>query len=262
MSYTDCFQIDATVVANEFIDKYMPGANGDYVKVYLYLLKNRVSGIDVETIAEQLHLTEGDVRRAIRYWEEQGIVSVGESAEKEAGRSSRKQQAQAKTVAGSAAQSVPKSVPAGEESDAELRSHYRRAEGKEALDRLSRDTEFGELLFIVQKYRSKILTEQEEQILAYLYDGLKLPCDVLDYLVSYCVEAGHDSMRYIEKTGLDWARRGIRDVRAARQRTKEFDSVREEKAGRKAAASNRKGMTRETDLDAQLLDRIIQRKTM
>ena len=80
MSYTDLFQIDATVVANEFLDKYMPKANGDYVKVYLYLLKNRVNGIDVETIAEHLQLTEGDVRRAIRYWEEQGIVSVGETA--------------------------------------------------------------------------------------------------------------------------------------------------------------------------------------
>ena len=251
MSYTDLFQIDATVVANEFLDKYMPRANGDYVKVYLYLLKNRVSGIDVETIAEHLQLTEGDVRRAIRYWEEQGIVSVGEGTDAKADRTpQKKQEAQAK------------SAPQSEVSEAELRSHYRKAEGKEALDRLSKDAEFGELLFIVQKYRSKILTEREEQILAYLYDGLKLPCDVLDYLVSYCVEAGHDSMSYIEKTGLDWARRGIRDVRAARQRTREFDAAREEKAGRKTAASSRQGMTRETDLDAQLLDRIIQRKLM
>ena len=69
-------------------------------------------------------------------------------------------------------------------------------------------------------------------------------------------------MRYIEKTGLDWARRGIRDVKAARQRTREFDALREEKAGKKTAASSNQGITRETDLDAEILDRIIQRKTM
>lgn len=36
MTYKDSFKIDVTLVANEFLDKYMPGANGDYVKVYLY----------------------------------------------------------------------------------------------------------------------------------------------------------------------------------------------------------------------------------
>ena len=259
MSYTDLFQIDATVVANEFLDKYMPQANGDYVKVYLYLLKNRINGIDVETIAEQLQLTEGDVRRAIRYWEEQGIVSVGEASQE------KEEEALAKPAMKQSAKSAQQesgddSALSKAKEEAELRSHYKKAEGKEALDRLQEDSEFGELLFIVQKYRSKILNEREEQILAYLYDGLKLPVDVLDYLVSYCVEAGHNNMSYIEKTGLDWARRGIRDVRSARQRTKEFDAVREERNARKTAASSRQGMTRDTDLDAQLLDRIIQRK--
>ena len=258
MSYTDLFQIDATVVANEFLDKYMPKANGDYVKVYLYLLKNRVNGIDVETIAEHLQLTEGDVRRAIRYWEEQGIVSVGETAKTGGKKTDTAAGADDAPVAGEA--SSGKAAQEGALPDSGLRDHYRSAEGKEALDRLSSDEEFGELLFIVQKYRSKILTEREEQVLAYLYDGLKLPCDVLDYLVAYCVESGHNSMRYIEKTGLDWAQRGIRDVKAAKQRTREFDRIREEKTEKKSSGSSRQGMTRETDLDAQLLDMVIKRK--
>ena len=32
------FEVNATMVANEFIDRYMAVANGEYVKVYLYLL--------------------------------------------------------------------------------------------------------------------------------------------------------------------------------------------------------------------------------
>lgn len=35
------FEVNATMVANEFIDRYMAVANGEYVKVYLYLLSRR-----------------------------------------------------------------------------------------------------------------------------------------------------------------------------------------------------------------------------
>ena len=31
------FEIHATLVADEFIDTYMASANGEYVKVYLYI---------------------------------------------------------------------------------------------------------------------------------------------------------------------------------------------------------------------------------
>ena len=41
MSFTYHFQVDATLVSNEFIDRYLAEANGEYVKVYLYLLRHR-----------------------------------------------------------------------------------------------------------------------------------------------------------------------------------------------------------------------------
>ena len=33
MSFTYHFQVDATLVSNEFIDRYLAEANGEYVKV-------------------------------------------------------------------------------------------------------------------------------------------------------------------------------------------------------------------------------------
>lgn len=36
LTLTNCVQGYATLVENEFIDKYMAEANGEYVKVYLY----------------------------------------------------------------------------------------------------------------------------------------------------------------------------------------------------------------------------------
>ena len=66
---------EVTVVTNEFIDKYMTGANGEYVKVYLYLLRHQKELVEVGAIADALNHTEADVRRALAYWEKAGILS-------------------------------------------------------------------------------------------------------------------------------------------------------------------------------------------
>lgn len=253
MEYKDLFKIDATLVANEFLDKYMPSANGDYVKVYLYLLRNKINGINIETIADELELTEGDVRRAIKYWEKIGIVSVGKSDSE-----AKDKVSGAETVNDNDKEA--KTEKQTEENDnEELRNHYRKTEGKEALDRLSKDKEFEDLLIIVQKYRSKILTENEQQVLAYLYDGLHMSCDLLDYLVAYCVENGHTEMRYIEKVGLNWTTEGITDVKAAKKKTKEFGKLQENTAKKKTAKVDKQGITRDTDYDIKLLEQTMNR---
>lgn len=299
MICSNYFDIDATIVANEFIDKYMPESNGDYVKVYLFLLRNRERGTDVPMIAEKLRLTEGDVRRAIAYWEEKGIVSVSIRH-----RDSYSQPGFAQTGHAFTMEAEPDSAHASASADAnsiasanaadnmdagsgyasdnamsdvtapsqaadnagiadnstDLRDRYRRAEGKAVLNTLVRDDEFGKLLVIVQRYRSKILTESEQEVLAYLYDGLKLPCDVIDYLVEYCVSSGHNNMKYIEKTGLDWAEIGIRDVESARRRTDQFEMLKAVSSRRKKADNDNKGISRKTDLDewvrAQVMETI------
>ena len=266
MSCNDVFRVDATLVANEFLDKYMPSANGDYVKVYLYLLRNRTDTVDVESIAEFLELTEGDVRRAIRYWEKCGILSLNNKSEaddrgdstahgKVSGTSGRAGAVRGgRSESGFGTESASETVNSSSvDANGEIRSRYKRTEGKNILNRLNEDAEFKQLLFMVQKYRSKILTESEEQVLAYLYDGLHLPFDVMDYLVQYCVETNHNNMRYIEKTGLDWANIGIRTVKEAKRRTREFDKLKSESSARNAMKKQKDGIQGETkDLDSWL----------
>ena len=246
MSCKDLFRVDATLVANEFLDKYMPTANGEYVKVYLYLLRNRSEELDIETIADKLELTDNDVRRALKYWEKIGILTVkseNDAAEVSVGTE--------KAAAGTAERDGLFAVKegSGSVSDADAAA---KQDNDSSLSRLAEDAEFKQLLFMVQKYRSKILTEREEQMLAYLYDGLHLPFDVLDYLVQYCVETGHGDMRYIEKTGIDWAERGIRTVREAQCRTREFDRIRESSKSKAAVRRSKNGITRDNDLDSWL----------
>lgn len=59
---------------SEFIDKYMLKANGDYIKVYLFMLRNADRLINPEIIADALELTIKDVERAIAYWCKSGVL--------------------------------------------------------------------------------------------------------------------------------------------------------------------------------------------
>ena len=52
-----------TLVPDQFLDEYMPAANGEYVKVYLYLLrclKSDVQDLSITLIADKFDHTEGD----------------------------------------------------------------------------------------------------------------------------------------------------------------------------------------------------------
>ena len=57
--YTDTPE-GVTVVKNTFIDQYMPQANGEFVKVYLYLLRCANTGreLSLSSIADVLEHTE------------------------------------------------------------------------------------------------------------------------------------------------------------------------------------------------------------
>ena len=60
-----------TVVSNVFLDYYMPRANGEFVKIYLYLLRLLGAGQGELTLAEvaDVFSCKGTViLRALRYW--------------------------------------------------------------------------------------------------------------------------------------------------------------------------------------------------
>ena len=55
--------VGATPVPDVFIDTYMAGASGEYVKVYLYLLRHQQEEVSIGQIADALNHTEADVQR-------------------------------------------------------------------------------------------------------------------------------------------------------------------------------------------------------
>ena len=225
----------------DFITEYMPSASGAYLKVYLYMLLKGDS--DICRIAEDLELTEGDVKRAIEYWKKKMPENSIKTEQKE------------KPVKDSeTGKTVERSGNDG------LREKYAGTGAAERYAALRDDADFQELLIIVQTYRSKIMDEREIQVIAYLYDGLGLGCEVIDYLVSYAVEKNHNDIRYIETVGKDWAAKGIHTAAEAQAYTKSFEAKPQKTAGKKQAAGTGRGNTsrRGTDYDALVEKELIE----
>lgn len=322
------FQVNGTTIDNVFIDRLMPDAPGEYLKVYLYLLRHQAEQPEIGRIADALDHTEADVRRALRYWEQVGALMAGKGAGPETGqdgqartrrerhqaleqvrdagrealwqpvegrgepgqglggvsgqaspgfvaetvssgrmiRAARKagdvsarepgmtvdfvpgsavtgledsrvpadiaagtgdsgvsadfaagmgdSRVSADFVAGAVSSGV--SAPGGGTAGKAPRRAARPAYSQEQVNRLSQDEDFAQLLYIAQKYMNKAFTQRECEVFAYLYDGLHMSQELLEYLVEHCVQGGHTSIRYIETVGLSWHEKGLRTVEEAK----------------------------------------------
>lgn len=225
MELTCSFGVEATMVANDFIDRYMADANGEYVKVYLYILRHQQEELDLGGIADAMNHTEADVKRAILYWERMGALT---SAQREPEIPARKTKDVSVQNAGTelsgrtqTASGQRKAAQAEQKTAAETAAS-RPMYSQDQVNRLQGDGEFAQLLYIAQRYLNKIFTQRELEVFAYLYDGLHMSVELLEYLVEYCVQNGHISIRYIETVGLDWHEKGMRTVEEAKAYTSGF----------------------------------------
>lgn len=208
--FKDRLSVGVTPVADAFIDNYMAAANGEYVKVYLYILRHQnQEDLRLEQIADALNHTEADVKRAINYWQKAGVLESvqergSESISVEQNRTSWSvdpdtSQSPAKETA---AAQVPVPAP---------------AYSAEQVSRLNKDEEFSQLLYISQKFLNKAFTPRDCQVFAYLYDTLGMNIGLLEYLAEYCAQNGHTSVRYLETVALNWHDKGIRTAEEAQE---------------------------------------------
>lgn len=92
----------------------------------------------------------------------------------------------------------------------------------ERIGTLAGDEDFSQLLYIAQKYMNKVFTQMECEVFAYLYDGLRMAAELLEYVVEYCVQSGHTSIRYIETVAINWYESGIKTVEEAKTHASSF----------------------------------------
>lgn len=234
---------NVTVVSNEFIDQYMAAANGEYVKVFLYLLRHEREDLDLASIADALNHTEADVKRALAYWKRTGVLTEDDREEADG----REEFAPDPQIPERKRENFEPDLRTSERKREEFAPDSQESEQKqedfeparrmlgredsrlpetgdtyERMRRLSSDEEFSALLYAVQQYLGKTFTQIECEKFAFFYDGLHMSGELLEYLAEYCAGGGHSSIRYIEKVAISWYQAGIRTREEAREYTARF----------------------------------------
>lgn len=214
------FQTGATLLPNDFIDNYMANANGEFVKVYLFLLRHMngdCASVTVSAIADCLNNTENDVLRAFRYWESAGLLRIEYDA---SGSISGLELLQAESSSRSVLTPPEpiRTVPVPEAAPAENSYAAQPTVSKAVpLDAFRAQKEIKSLLFITEQYLGKTLTRSDVDTITYFYETLHMSADLIEHLIESCVESGHKSMHYIQKVALSWAEEGIETVSQAKE---------------------------------------------
>ncbi|MCF0142700.1 MAG: DnaD domain protein [Parasporobacterium sp.] len=71
--------VSSTGIPNNFIENYMPRAAGEFVKIYIYLLKclnENQSELSLSKIADVFDNTTKDIMRALKYWQKKGLLKL------------------------------------------------------------------------------------------------------------------------------------------------------------------------------------------
>ena len=202
-----------TLIENTFIDRYMPEANGEYVKLYLYLLRCAGAGreLSVSSIADFFDHTEKDVRRALLYWEKLRLLKL--QYDSSGAISDILFLDGSDDASASPAMQMPQEEP--EETDrpsAPARTAISPARRRE----LKEQQQIKQLLFVGGQYLSRPLTTTEINVLLYCYDALHFSEDLIEYLMEYCASKGNPGVRYMEKVAREWYEEGIHSVEEAK----------------------------------------------
>ena len=226
---TSSYPQGVTILPNAFLDGYMPEANGEFVKIYLYLLRvsqDPAKSVSLSQIADRMTCTENDVVRAVHYWEKTGLLIVEMDDKRNiagitfADPVRVKENAGQEKLAQSERSVSPSEGSTGAETEVRKEEPYTLTEDRMA--ELADKEDVQELLFIAEKYMSRPLTRTDQQKIFYFLDGLRFSTDLIDYLIEYCVSRGHKSIRYIEKVALAWHDAGIKTVTEARASTGKY----------------------------------------
>ena len=239
---------NSTVVSNRFIDVYMPRANGSYVKIYLYLLRcisDASTNMSLDLIADRLDETEKDIMRALKYWEDTGILTVSRSLsgqitnitlldlEDDATVQDTPDSSRFTLKQGTASQSREKTaypaqssiIPLFSDNEPERkisapaaqivpepRPTYTAAQVRQ----LTASDEIKWLLPQLEQLLQRPVKPSEIQLVLYFYESLGFSTELILYLYDYCISRGKKSNAYIEKVALSWATEGISSAEEAR----------------------------------------------
>lgn len=205
-----------TNISNIFIDEYMPHANGDYVKVYLYLLRYMQAGnedVSINSISDSLNYTEGDVERALKYWEKEMLFSItrdvtGGITDVTFLSPPTKQRTITPTSATSQIRSKELTISTTTYPEEAVPTH--RNYTPQELATLKQNVEYDSMLTVLETYLGHPLSNKELQTATFVFDELHFSPELIYHLYEYCINRGKYRSEYIEKVAISWAQSNIK----------------------------------------------------
>ena len=230
----------ATDVENIFINEYMPGAPGEYVKVYLYGLLYAQQGISMshETLASQLRLTSDQVVSAWSYWESMGVVKRTFSAKPGPYNFDIEFICIREKMYGN--------VPAAACEEPEICEDFPDLSEAQVLV----DTGLKNLFDDVEDTLGRILsTDEQKTISGWTNEGASF--DLVRETYRYCCEKGQTSIKYISKVIMAWKEKGLLE----REDILDYIKNLEERYGLYRKVLNSLGLRRNaTSAEKQMID--------
>ncbi len=226
-----------TTISNHFIDDYMPSANGNYVKIYLYLLRliqADAQEVSISSISDYFDYTEGDVLRALRYWEKEQLIQLTRTSngsisdlqmlepknKTQNKLSERKTEPSPSYTPNSGKETYTATYPQTQFSDYTKQTTsvekqdtlIRKEIDPEEINQLKEnDSVFSTILLMAQSHLERPLTPKDIQTATFIYRQLKFSPELIFYLYDYCVGERHKKRpEYIEKVAISWHKEGIR----------------------------------------------------
>lgn len=234
IQFREGIQAEITCVPNAFIDELLGEANGDYVRVYLYLLRHYTNSLKLHSVADALNLTDHDIMRAVSYWEKKGIFQEGMT--KLAAEELRNEEAARKSEAKLEMKREQNSMKTSFFDEKNSENTMFTGEKKREID----EEEFEGILYVAKHLLPGGVSRSHVQKLEFMVEYLAMDAELIEFLLDYCAGLQKTAPRYMEQVALDWNAQGITTVKQAQERIRDFEltkSLKKRKAGTPSRSS-------------------------
>lgn len=176
-----------TPVSNVFIERYMPKARGEFIKVYLLMLKYNFTGepgVNSTVLATSLNLLESDIVNALNYWNDEGIIKL---------------------------------LPIDNMGNFHIEFLDISNEGTTTVEKFNLVEELtndnnGSMLKDIGRLLGRTLSPSEVETYISWKKDLNFSYELILLLIEYCASRGKTNFRYIEKVAIAWKEMNINTI--------------------------------------------------
>lgn len=197
-------------VPSEIVDKYINKSNECEVKVLLWILRGGNKKISIPELSKFLNFSEGEIKKALDVWATRGIINSCGTLN---------------CCESSKLRAVDDDTKIILQTDRKSHLRCQRPDRLYIANRMKSSEDVNFLIEEAEVILGRPLSSGDLGSLLLLHDNEGLPVDVILMLLQYAVSVGKTGMRYIEKTGINWAEQGIDNLEKAEKKIVNLNEI-------------------------------------